>query len=414
MDEAMLRQMSNVLILLPTNSYRAADVLGAARRLDITAIIGSDRAQVLEPLTGGTTLTFSFNEERLPKVVRDAHANAPFSGVVGLDDETVACAARIARWLNLRGSSPDAARDGRSKLRVRQALAAAGIRGPGFRSIHWQDASREASKQTYPCVLKPTFLSASRGVIRTDTPSEFMAAAARIGAILQQSEPPDDLVTESDLLLVEEYLPGKEFALDGYLDDGLQPFLIFEKPDPLEGPFFEETLYLTPPAEPAEVLRALADEVEIAAAALGYTHGPVHAELRLRDGVPTLLEVAPRPIGGLCPRVVPLAKGVHLEEVALRGAMGLPLPALAETRPAGVMMVPIPKAGRLQAVTGKKAALAEPGVEDLVVSIGPGQEVAPLPEGNRYLAFIFATGADTTAVDRTLRRAHAHLHFEIV
>jgi biotin carboxylase len=247
-------------------------------------------------------------------------------------------------------------------------------------------------------------------VIRADDPAGAEAAAARIRAILDEDCHPDD-----EPILVEAYIPGEEVAVEALLRAGdLEVLAVFDKPDPLTGPYFEETLYVTPSRLPAEVQEQIARAVAEAAAAIGLTEGPVHAELRIdADGRPWILELAARTIGGLCARTLRFAAGVTLEELVLRHALGLPLDPRRETVAAGVMMLPIPGTGRLVAVHGQDDARAVPGITALELSIPPGGEVRPLPEGDRYLGFLFARAPTPAAVEDALRTAHSHLDVEI-
>jgi len=407
--------MPRILALLPSNTYRARDLLIVARDLGVELIVATARQQALEPQTDDTTVTISFDgSPEAIRIARELHGRRPLDAVVGLDDETTWCAAVLARALGLPGNPPQAVAATRSKLTMRRQLAAAGIRGPEFAAVAFADLASQAAAQQYPCVLKPTFLSASRGVIRANDPREFVAAGQRIAALLDDPELRARSGGEADLVLVESYLRGDEIAVEAVLREGvLQPLAVFDKPDPLTGPFFEETIYVTPSRHDTAVLAAVEAELQRATRTLGLVHGPIHAELRLHGGTPTLLELAPRPIGGLCPRVIPLAFGIRLEELLLRATLGMPAPAVAAGRAAGVMMIPVPAAGILRAVHGLERARVEPGVHDVEISTLLGQQVVPLPEGNRYLGFIFATAESPATAEEALRRAHYHLRFEI-
>jgi biotin carboxylase len=277
-----------------------------------------------------------------------------------------------------------------------------------------------ARRMTYPCVLKPLVLSASRGVIRADDPAAFVAAFERVRAILAE---PDvaALGDGTDQILVEAFVPGVEVALEGLLRAGaLSVLALFDKPDPLDGPYFEETIYVTPSRLPAATQRVIADVTAQAARALGLEDGPIHAELRLDARAPAdaprpvMLELAARSIGGLCSRTLRFGTGLTLEDLILRRALDLPIASLErEGRAAGVMMIPIPRAGVLEKVEGLDAAEAVPLIEDVTISAHPGETLVPLPEGHRYLGFIFARGDDPAAVERALRDAHARLTFTL-
>jgi biotin carboxylase len=405
-----------LLLLLPTRTYRTEDFIDAARRLGVELVCASERPSTLEALSPDTLLTLDFGDPE-SAVARAAawHAERPLAAVVGVDDVTAPVAAAIAERLGLRTSAPAAVDATRDKYQMRQCLAAAGVPVPRFRRIALEESPQRAARGVeYPCVLKPLALSASRGVIRANNADQFVAAFERIRALLQR----DDVSVSGDAtryLLAEAYVPGLEVALEGLLIDGeLHTLALFDKPDPLEGPFFEETIYVTPSRLPVNVQDAIRRASAAACAALGLTEGPVHAELRLNDDGPWVLEVAARSIGGLCSRTLRFGTGLTLEELILRHALGWPIASLErERRAAGVMMIPIPRAGRLEGVRGLEQAKAVRHVEDVVISAHVGQTLVPLPEGWQYLGFIFAR-ADTPAdVEDALRAAHARLRFEI-
>jgi biotin carboxylase len=229
-----------------------------------------------------------------------------------------------------------------------------------------ESALQAIEQMGYPCVLKPLALSASRGVIRADDPAQFVAAVRRIAAILRQMDPAPD-GDAARVLLVEEFVPGREVALEGLLRGGtLETLALFDKPDPLDGPFFEETLYVTPSRLPDPLQARIRHTAQDACKALGLVEGPVHAELRVNDRGPWIIEVAARSIGGLCSRTLRFGTGMTLEEVILRHALGWPIASLARAGGAsGVMMLPIPRAGRLRAVRGRETAERVPGIEEV-------------------------------------------------
>jgi biotin carboxylase len=306
----------------------------------------------------------------------------------------------------------EAARD---KFLQRGALRASGVPVPDF-ALHdlMLDPSSLAAGATYPCVLKPLRLAASRGVIRADDAAQFTAAFARIRRLLDGADVPD-CGPAGRQVLVEAFVPGVEVALEGLLDKGrLHVLALFDKPDPLDGPFFEETIYVTPSRLPEDAQHALADVAEDAAHAIGLTDGPVHAELRWNARGAWLIELAARPIGGRCSAAIRFGTDVTLEEVVLRHALGLPLPSLArEARAAGVMMIPVPgQGGVVRGVKGVDRARAVPGVDDVVIT-ATGQKLVPWPEGSRYPGFIFARGARPEDVELALRAAHRQLEWEL-
>ncbi|MCU1273379.1 MAG: ATP-dependent carboxylate-amine ligase domain protein ATP-grasp, partial [Bryobacterales bacterium] len=206
-----------------------------------------------------------------------------------------------------------------------------------------------------------------------------------------------------------------EFALEGLLTNGdLQILAIFDKPDPLDGPFFEETLYVTPSRESGETQQKMIEAIRKAVRALGLTHGPIHAEMRVNQRGVWVLEVAARPIGGLCARALRFDSGVPLEELILRHAVGEDVSRAKLSGPAsGVMMIPISQGGIYQGVSGVQEASAVPNVDEVAITAKEGQKILPLPEGSSYLGFIFARGESPECVEQALRRAHASLTFEI-
>jgi biotin carboxylase len=402
--------VARVLLLLPTATYRAADFLTAARALDAEVIVASDRRLVS---IGDTQLTLDL---RRPEAAAEAIAavakERPLDAVVAVDDQGVRVAALAAKQLGLPGNPPAAAAATRDKAAMRRALAAAGVPQPEHCTVGPSDDSAAVAAEVgLPCVVKPLLLSASRGVIRADDPPAAAEAAARVRAILAEAgEDPEAR------LLIERYLPGAEVAVEGLLRAGaLEPLAVFDKPDPLEGPYFEETIFTTPSRLPGEIVAAVTSTTTDACAALGLREGPVHAELRVHGGHVWMLELAARSIGGLCSRSLRFGVGVSLEEVILRHALGLPLGDLRrEAAASGVMMLPIPRAGVLREVRGQDHARAVPGIAGLEISIGHDRPVRPLPEGDRYLGFMFARGETPAQVEDALRAAHARLEIDIV
>jgi biotin carboxylase len=408
--------MDRLLLLLPTTTYRTQDFLDAARTLGVDVVCASEEPSTFEAHAPDHLLTLDFTHPDAAAAKVAAFAGRrPINAVVGVDDLTAVAAAAIAERLGLRASAPAAVAAARDKYQMRQCLAAAGVPIPRFRRIALKDDPFLAARGVeFPCVLKPLALSASRGVIRANTVDQFIAAFRRIEALLAR----DDVEVSGDaaqFLLAEQYIPGIEVALEGLLTGGaLTTLALFDKPDPLEGPFFEETIYVTPSRLPAAVQSAIERAAAAACAALGLGEGPVHAELRVNDDGPWVLEVAARSIGGLCSRTLRFGTGMTLEEVILRHALNWPIASVArEHRPAGVMMIPIPRAGRLAKVRGVEEAERVAGVEEVTLTAHVGQDLVPLPEGWQYLGFILARADTPGAVEAALRDAHARLTFEI-
>lgn len=411
-----MSRTGRLLLLVPTTSYRIGDFLAAAERLGAEVTVGSDEREVLEALSGDRALSIDLGD---PHAATDRIAEyagrQPLAAVVGVDQETAVIAARAAQRLGLPHNDPDAVVRAVDKRRFRTALANSGLNVPRFTTFPVEDdAARAAREVAYPCVLKPLALSAGRGVIRADDERAFVAAFARIRKILEVADA-DQPASARATILVEDYIAGAEVALEGLMEDGrLDVLALFDKPDPLTGPFFEETLYVTPSRLPATVQRAIVAATERALAALGLRHGPVHAELRVNDKGAWPIEIAPRSIGGLCARTLTFGAGASLEELILAQAMGRPVAGAArEKAAAGVMMIPIPAAGTLTAVAGADDARAVPGITDVTLSVPLGHPVVPPPEGYRYLGFIFAKGATPDHVEAALRAAHARVAFTI-
>jgi biotin carboxylase len=408
--------MARLLLLLPTTTYRTEAFVDAALELGVDLVCAAERPNVFEARAPDNLVTLDFGDpEGAAGAVAELARRHPIQAVVPVDDLTTVVAAAIAARLDLRANPVAAASAARDKHQMRQRLGAAGVPVPWFTRIALEDDPERAARGLpYPIVLKPLTLSASRGVIRADTEGDFVAAFHRIAALLRR---PDVEVSGDGarFLLAEAFVPGREVALEGLLTGGgLHTLAIFDKPDPLDGPFFEETLYVTPSRLPAELQAAISEMTFRACAALGLVDGPIHAELRVNDRGPWVIEVAARSIGGLCSRTLRFGTGMTLEELILRHALDWKIPSLdRERRPAGVMMIPIPRAGHLRAVRGKEAAEAVPGVEEVAITAHLGQELVPLPEGWQYLGFIFARAETPEAVERALRAAHARLSFEI-
>jgi biotin carboxylase len=381
----------------------------AARRIGAELTVASERPSTLEAANPAGLLTLDFQHpERAAAEAQTFARQHPIDAVVGVDDDSAVVAAAVAERLRLKGNPLNAALAARDKHRQRELLAAAHVPVPGF-ALHQlnEDAREIATQVVYPCVLKPLRLSASRGVIRADDPATFVAAHARLAGLLAGCD------TE---FLVEDFVPGYEVALEGLLvNRRLHVLALFDKPDPLDGPFFEETIYVTPSSAPAGLQKAIAECAERAASALGLVEGPVHAELRYNERGPWLIELAARPIGGRCSAVLRFGDGVSLEELILRHALGMPIPSLErEAVAAGVMMIPIPGAGVLREVRGVVESKAVPLVEDVQITAHPGERLIPFPEGSRYPGFIFARGARGAtpgAVEAALRESHRRLSF---
>ncbi|MEE3373498.1 MAG: ATP-grasp domain-containing protein [Planctomycetota bacterium] len=422
--------MSRVLLLLPTTSYRTDAFLEAAARLEIEVTVASEQPNSLAHLNPAALLTLDFaNPRAAAERVCTFAKRYPIDAVVPVDSQVVAVGAAIAAALGLRHNSLEAALCAGDKYRSRLQFRQAGVAAPEFRLCSFaEDHSALAARVSFPCVVKPLRLSGSQGVIRADNPKQFVEAVDRLAAILACPEARGaeaeavgcDAVAEpapgrAQEFLVERFVAGPEVALEGLLTGGkLQMLALFDKPDPLDGPFFEETIYVTPSRLAAQRQQEIVCCAQQAAGALGLTEGPVHAELRLTADGPSVIEINPRSIGGLCSRVLRFGLQCALEDLILRHALNadFELPVLSR-QPAGVMMIPIPRAGRLCEVHGLDLARGVAGIETVTLSAHPGQRLVPLPEGAQYLGFLFARAESSESVEAALRRAHDHLEFVI-
>lgn len=333
------------------------------------------------------------------------------TAALGVDDDTAIVAAAINTSLGHPTNPVEAVEWARDKHLQRVACAAAAVPIPRF-TLHTLGAELDSSELPFPCVVKPVRLAASRGVIRADDPNALQAALARVSRILEGADPrkPRD---DQWHVLIEEFIPGVEVAVEGLLIKGRFELLaVFDKPDPLDGPFFEETIYVTPSRLPARTLDSVCSVAAAAVEAIGLRDGPVHAELRHNERGAWLIEIAARPIGGRCSAALRFGDGVSLEEVICRHALGMAVPSLArEGRASGVMMIPVPGAGTLREVRGVAAARAVPQIEGIDITAHPGERLVPWPEGSRYPGFIFARGETPAGVEAALRSAHARLTF---
>lgn len=399
-------------MLTTPNTYRAGAFMAAAERLGVEVVTAIDMPHALAELWQQRLgIDFSDIDAATEAIVAFAAAQ-PLDAVIALDDSGSLLAARASEALGLPHNSYDAALAGRDKHRMRQLLAAAGVPSPQFRLFFTADDPRHVAAQvSYPCVVKPTSLNGSRGVIRADNPDECVAAIARLTRLLNEIYPGP----QPRPFLVEDFMPGFEVALEGLLDHGaLRVLALFDKPDPLDGPFFEETIYVTPSRLPDATQQAIAECAAAAAAALGLREGPLHAELRVNEHGPWIVELTGRSIGGECSKTLQFGTDMSLEELILRQACGLPIESFEREQAAGgVMMIPIPGAGMLRQVHGEAAARAVPLVTEVSITARPHYPLVPLPEGDSYLGFIFAHGPTPDAVEAALRAAHSRLQFDI-
>jgi biotin carboxylase len=407
-----------LLLLAGKLGYQTRSFAEAARRLGVEVVIGSDRCHQLDDPWADAAVALHFEQpEQAATRLVEALGGRAVQGILALGDRPTTTAAITAHSLGLRYNSREAVENCRSKLRQREVLRAKGVPVPAFFSFALaEDLQLVLSRVSFPCVVKPLQLSASQGVIRANNAAEFRAVVERIARLLVSPEIQVTREGELNRLLVEQYIPGAEVALEGLLESGrLRILALFDKPDPLEGPYFEETIYVTPSRFPPEVQAGIFDCAKRTIEALGLTEGPLHAEFRVNDKGPWVLEVAPRPIGGMCARALRFGpERMFLEELLVRGAMGLPGANLPrESLAAGVMMIPVPASGTLEGVDGVERAAATPGVDDVEITARLHDFIAAWPEGASYLGFIFSRAATAEEAETALRRAHSKLQFSI-
>ena len=444
--KAPAKGTARVLLITPPGSYRIHAYLEAARDLGLEMLVASEGEHCLVPGPAGGLRVDLADTGAVVERVLAAHRDRPIAAVVATDDGAVEIANRAAAALGLAHNAPSAARTTRRKDLARAALAAAGLPTPAVRLVDLRRPIRpQLEGIEFPCVVKPLAMSASRGVIRADDLPGLEAACRRTGAIVGASTAPSTGAStrtstgtairtstgapapastgtsarasadappraeEHHALLVESFIPGPEIALEGMLAGGeLTVLAIFDKPDPLDGPFFEETIYVTPSRLPEPVQALAATRVREGCAAYGLTEGPVHAELRIHDGDAWIIEIAGRTIGGDCAKLFTFGAGAGLEHLVLQRALGRPPPEAAfrgAGQAAGVLMIPTPAAGILRRVEGVMAASRLPGIREVSITVREGYELIPLPEGGTYLGFVFALGEDPAGVEATLRRA---------
>lgn len=409
--------MKRVLLLAATTGYQIRMFGEAAERVGVKLVFATDRCDQLDdPWWDGAIPIRFHQEERSVEAIMSALSGVAIDGILAVGDRPTMIGALVAERLGLPGHPPDAVMAARDKRLTRERLRSAGLRVPTVTVTSiTTDPATLIPHLSLPVVIKPTALSGSRGVIRVDTPSDFVAGFERVRRLLVSTDVRAMQDAALDAVLIESFIEGLEYAIEGILEHGqLHLFAIFDKPDPLDGPFFEETIYVTPSRAPDATQDAIKRAVVDAARALGLHHGPIHAECRVNDDSVFVLEVAARPIGGLCARALRLAdqsgQVVPLEELIVRHTIGESVRGwIREPDASGVMMIPIPSAGVYRRVEGVDAARRVPDVEDIRITAKPDQQLVPLPEGASYLGFIFARATTPEAVEHALRHAHARL-----
>ena len=412
--------MKRVLLLATTTGYQTRMFASAAERHDVELVYATDRCDQLDDPWGDHAIPVRFHEEwksvdRLLKALESRSVD----GILAVGDRPTIIAAQLARLLDLPGHPPEAAVTARDKRQAHERFRSAGLLVPASFTVPMSvDPSSVVPRVTFPVVLKPTVLSGSRGVIRADDQAAFTAAFTRIRRLLSSDDVKEMRDPEADVIQIEQYVPGAEYAFEGLLDRGhLRTIAIFDKPDSLEGPFFEETVYVTPSQASQGIQEQITLAIKRAVEALGLYHGPVHAECRVNSRGVYVLEVAARPIGGLCAKTLRFERPgqrIGFEDLLLLHAADLPtMDWRRESLSTAVMMIPIPRSGTFRGVDGVEAAAAVPHVDEIQITAKPDQQLLALPEGASYLGFIFARAAMARDAERAVREAHARLRFTI-
>ncbi len=405
--------MARVLLLVPSASYRAADFLLAATTLGVDVVVASPEAHAMQDVMGRRFLQLPLDDPGAAADAIVAHDQvAPLDAVVAVDDQGTVAAAVAAARLGLAHNPADAVIAARDKAEMRARLARSEVPQPASAVLPDTVAADSAADAMagvgFPCVVKPTTLSGSQGVIRCDHRHELADVVRRVRSIARHAG------CGSAPLLVEQFVPGVEVAIEGLLDGGeLAVLAVFDKPDALDGPYFEETIYVTPSRLAPPDRYAAVAAAQAATRAVGLVDGPVHAEVRVHDGRAMVVEVAARTIGGLCARTLSFGTGRRLEALVLAHALGRPVDPTPDGAASGVLMLPIPAAGTFVGLDGRREALAVAGITAIETTIAPGRPVVPVPEGDRYLGFVFARGGDPALVEASLRRAQAALTVRI-
>lgn len=411
-----------LLLFTAKLGYQTRSFEEAARKLGVQLVYVTDRCHQLEDPWGDQAIAVHFESpESAAYSVLQTLQGQEVGGVLALGDRPAAAAAYAARGLGIEYNHPAAVEACRSKLRMREVFRDAGLRVPWFRSFPVTPTPEPALVGiSFPCVLKPVSLSASQGVMRANNREEFVAAMARLRRLLESAEIRATHEPHLDQMIVEGYIPGREAAVEGLLTGGvLRVLAVFDKPDPLEGPYFEETIYITPSRLPQSTQSRIEECARDAVRALGLMHGPIHAEFRINEEGVWPIEVAARPIGGLCARALRFrsndtSDGIGLEELLLRRALGMPgTDAPRESLASGVMMIPIPHSGILESVSGVEAARATHRITELLITARLHDYIAEWPEGSSYLGFLFAKGSTADEVETAIREAHKKLEFRI-
>ena len=383
--------------------------MDAVTKLDLKVLVITDKSQVFSEYFPEKVITINFEQwqESIEKI-RAWSVKFDLKAVIGVDEESIILAANLSEFLGIKHNSLESVKLTKDKYLMRKALKDSGLKSPWFKRFSVNETPKDiVTEISFPCVLKPTFLSASQGVIRADNVSEFCISFEILSGLLSQEEMKIQGGDQANWILVEEYISGKEVSIEGIVNEGkLKELAIFDKPEPLEGPTFPETIFITPALLSEQLQISLLETAQTALEALGIIKGPVHVELRINKNGNYILECAARSIGGLCSKVLEFKGGMSLEELILRSALGRNIEKTNLVGKAkGVMMLPTEKRGILREIRGAEAALSMKGITEMEITIKPGEMLEPLPTGGRYLGFLFAEGKDQYSVIKDLKTA---------
>jgi biotin carboxylase len=405
------------MLLLPTTTYRTKAFIDAALKLKVDVVAASEQPSTLASGNPEGLITLDFANPDLATLRAKEYAtHYPVDAVIPVDEETAVVAAHVAKALKLDHNPVETAITAKNKYLMRESFDRQGLNVPPFVLVSLDRVpSTLPNRVGYPCVVKPVFLSTSRGVMRANNQAELKAAVKRLDRIVSDPHVAHRGGKLSREALFEEFIPGFEVAVEGLITSGeFQPLAIFDKPDPLNGPFFEETIYVTPSRLDPDVQRKIIEATAQATRAMGFRRGPVHAEVRVNESGAWVIEVAARAIGGLCSRALKFDDDISLEEVIIRHALGENVSSIQrELSAAGVMMIPIPRSGTLREILGLEDAKRVPFIEDVVITAHLTQKVQPPPEGASYLGFIFSRADTPDQVERAIRESHSRLEFVI-
>ena len=403
----------SVILIIPSASYRTSPFMDAVSKLELKVLVLTDKSQVFSEDYPDNVIIMNF-ESWLVHIdnIREWSVKHDLKAVLGVDEESIVLAARLSEVLGLVHNSLESVKLTKDKFLMRNALKDAGLKSPWFKRFSVHQAPQELVNEiSFPSILKPTFLSASQGVVLANNIEEFKRAFEMLSKLLARAEVKKRGGEQANWILVEEFLPGKEVSLEGIVSNGkLKELAIFDKPETLDGPTFPETILITPTLLDKNLQVSLFETAQTALEALGIIRGPVHIEFRINENGIFILECAARSIGGLCTKVLEFKGGMSLEELILRSALGRNIAKANFSGTAkGVLMMPINNKGILREVRGTEAALAVNGITGLQTTIKSGGILEPLPEGGRYLGFIFAEGKDQNSVLKNLKKAWAKI-----